>query len=158
MIVETNLDCKTNFQKTMRYLELCTLTDSQIADLLGLMKELNADLTVTPLQQQRSVAAPGTRIFIAENDEKHIVGCATLCVFESPTGRKASVEDVVVLPAYRGQGIGRTLLQRIIDFAKNKLAPIDLRLTSNPSRTEANALYQALGFVQRETNVYKMSL
>ena len=142
----------------MRYLELCTLTKSQIDDLLGLMKELNADLNVTPLQQQRSVAAPGTRIFIAENDEKHIVGCATLCVFESPTGRKASVEDVVVLPAYRGQGIGRTLLQRIIDFAKNKLAPIDLRLTSNPSRVDANALYQALGFVQRETNVYMMKL
>ena len=142
----------------MRYLELCTLTESQIDDLLGLMKELNADLTVTPLQQQRSVAAPGTRIFIAENDEKHIVGCATLCVFESPTGRKASVEDVVVLPAYRGQGIGRTLLQRIIDFAKNKLAPIDLRLTSNPTRKEANALYQALGFVQRDTNVYMMKM
>lgn len=142
----------------MRYLELCTLTESQIDDLLGLMKELTAELTVTRQQQQRSVAAPGTRIFIAENDEKHIVGCATLCVFESPTGRKASVEDVVVLPAYRGQGIGRTLLQRIIDFAKNKLAPIDLRLTSNPSRTEANALYHTLGFVQRETNVYMMKL
>ena len=142
----------------MRYLELCTLSDSQIADLLGLMKELNAELKATALQQQRSVAAPGTRIFIAENEEKHIVGCATLCVFESPTGRKASVEDVVVLPAYRGQGIGRTLLQRIIDFAKNKLAPIDLRLTSNPTRTEANALYQALGFVQRETNVYRMTI
>ena len=142
----------------MRYLELCTLSDSQIADLLGLMKELNAELNVTPLQQQRSVASPGTRIIIAENDEKHIVGCATLCVFESPTGRKASVEDVVVLPAYRGQGIGRTLLQRIIDFAGSKLSPIDLRLTSNPTRTEANALYQALGFEKRDTNVYKMSL
>ena len=140
----------------MRYLELCTLTESQIADLLGLMKELNPDIPVTALQQQRSVAAPGTRIFIAENDEKHIVACATLCVFESPTGRKASVEDVVVLPAYRGQGIGRTLLQRIIDFAGTKLAPIDLRLTSNPARTEANALYLALGFKQRETNVYRM--
>ena len=142
----------------MRYFELCTLTDSQIADLLGLMKELNAELTVTPEMQRRAVGAPGTRIFVAENDAKHIVGCATLCVFESPTGRKASVEDVVVLPAYRGQGIGRTLLQRIIDFAGSKLSPIDLHLTSNPSRTEANALYQALGFVQRETNVYKMSL
>ena len=142
----------------MRYLELCTLSDSQIDDLLGLMKELNAELKVTAQQQQRSVAAPGTRIFIAENDEKHIVGCATLCVFESPTGRKASVEDVVVLPAYRGQGIGRTLLQRIIDFAGSKLSPIDLRLTSNPSRVEANAMYQALGFVQRETNVYQMKL
>ena len=142
----------------MRYLELCTLTGSQIDDLLGLMKELNAELTVTALQQQRSVASPGTRIFIAENDEKHIVGCATLCVFESPTGRKASVEDVVVLPAYRGQGIGRTLLERIINFARTKLSPIDLRLTSNPTRTEANAMYQALGFVQRDTNVYMMKL
>ena len=142
----------------MRYIELCTLTESQIDDLLGLMKELTAELTVTRQQQQRSVAAPGTRIFIAENDEKHIVGCATLCVFESPTGRKASVEDVVVLPAYRGQGIGSTLMQRIIDFAKNKLAPIDLRLTSNPIRKEANALYQALGFEKRDTNVYMMKL
>ena len=142
----------------MRYLELCTLSESQIADLLGLMKELNPDIPVTALQQQRSVASPGTRIFIAENDEKHIVGCATLCVYESPTGRKASVEDVVVLQAYRGQGIGRTLLQRIIDFAGSKLSPLDLHLTSNPSRTEANALYQALGFEQRDTNVYKMTL
>ncbi|MBP5172002.1 MAG: hypothetical protein ILP04_08130, partial [Bacteroidales bacterium] len=67
----------------MRYLELCTLTGSQIEDLLGLMKELNAEIPVTAQQQQRSVASPGTRIFVAENDEKHIVGCATLCVFES---------------------------------------------------------------------------
>ena len=142
----------------MRYLELCTLTGSQIEDLLGLMKELNADLKVTAQQQQRSVASPGTRIFVAENDEKHIVGCATLCVFESPTGRKASVEDVVVLPAYRGQGLGRTLLQRIIDFAGTKLSPIDLRLTSNPARTEANALYLALGFEKRDTNVDMLKL
>ena len=142
----------------MRYIELCTLTESQIADLLELMKALNPELTVTPAQQRRAVGAPGTRIFIAENDEKRIVGCATLCVYESPTGRKASVEDVVVLPAYRGQGIGQTLLKRIIDFAGNKLSPIDLHLTSMPSRVEANALYQALGFEKRDTNVYKMSL
>ena len=140
----------------VRYLELCTLSDSQIADLLGLMKELNAELNVTPLQQQRSVGAPGTRIFIAENDEKHIVGCATLCVFESPMGRKSSDEDVVVLPAYRGHGIGRTHLQRIIDFAGSKLSPIDLHLSSMPSRVKVNALYQALGFEKRDTNVYRM--
>ena len=142
----------------MRYLELCTLSDSQIADLLELMKELNPDIPVTAEMQRRAVGAPGTRIFIAEDDAKRVVGCATLCVYESPTGRKASVEDVVVLSSCRGQGIGRTLLQRIIDFAGSKLSPIDLRLTSSPARVEANALYQALGFEQRETNVYKMSL
>ena len=149
---------KTSFPNTMRYLELCTLSDSQIADLLGLMKELNPDIPVTAEMQRRAVGAAGTRIFIAENDAKRIVGCATLCVYESPTGRKASVEDVVVSSAYRGQGIGRTLLQHIIDFAGSKLSPIDLHLTSNPSRVEANALYQALGFELRETNVYQLSL
>jgi hypothetical protein len=49
-------------------------------------------------------------------------------------------------------------MQRIIDFAGSKLSPIDLRLTSNPSRVEANALYRELGFELRDTNVYKMSL
>ena len=144
----------------MRILEICTLTDSQIADLLGLMKELNAEIPVTPEMMRRTVGAPGTRLFAAEDatedGARRIVGCATLCVYDSPTGRKASIEDVVVTADYRGQGLGRALMQRIIDFAGSKLAPIDLRLTSNPARSEANALYQALGFAQRETNVYVM--
>jgi ribosomal protein S18 acetylase RimI-like enzyme len=31
-------------------------------------------------------------------------------------------------------------------------------LTSRPSREAANRLYQRLGFVQRETNVYRYTL
>ena len=45
----------TSFPNTMRFLELCTLTDSQIADLLGLMKEWNAELTVSPVMWRRAV-------------------------------------------------------------------------------------------------------
>lgn len=142
----------------MRYFELCTLTESQIDDLLGLMKEFDAALAVTPEQQRRAVGAPGTRIFVAENDDKRIVGCATLCVNESPTGRKASVEDVVVLPAYRRQGIGSALVQRIIDFATGKLSPIDLRLAWSPSREEAAAFTGSLGFVPGETKVCEKKL
>ena len=146
----------------MRILEICTLTDSQIADLLGLMKELNPEIPVTPEMMRRTVGAPGTRLFAAEeateDGTRRIVGCATLCVYDSPTGRKASIEDVVVTAAYRGQGLGRALMQRIIDFAGSKLSPIDLHLTSSPWREEANALYLSLGFEKRDTNVYKLSL
>ena len=146
----------------MRILEICTLTDSQIADLLGLMQELNPEIPVTPEMMRRTVGAPGTRLFAAEeaveDGTRRIVGCATLCVYDSPTGRKASIEDVVVTAAYRGQGLGRALMQRIIDFAGSKLSPIDLRLTSSPWREEANALYLSLGFEKRDTNVYKLSL
>ena len=141
----------------MRLIEICTLNDPQIADILGLMKELNADIPVTPQMLRRAVGAPGTRIFAAE-DGTRVVGCATLCVYDSPTGRKASIEDVVVASEYRGKGLGRALLERIIDFAGSRLAPIDLHLTSSPERTEANALYQSLGFIKRDTHAYKMTL
>ena len=48
-------------------------------------------------------------------------------------------------------------MEHIIEYARG-LAPIELHLTSRPSREKANLLYQALGFRQHVTNVYKLSL
>lgn len=94
------------------------------------------------------MAAPGTHFFAAVGDDGHVVGCATLCVFDTPTGRKASVEDVVVNPACRGQHIGRKLIEHIIDFARLELGDVELHLTSNPRRVAANKLYRPVGFQQ----------
>lgn len=85
-----------------------------------------------------------------------IVGCASLCVFDSPTGRKGHIEDVVVSSACRGRHLGRKLLEYILDYARTNLAPIDIHLTSRPSRIAANTLYRTLGFEQRDTNVYRL--
>ena len=85
-----------------------------------------------------------------------IVGCASLCVFDSPTGRKGHIEDVVVSSACRGQHLGRKLLEYILDYARTDLAPIDIHLTSRPARVAANTLYRSLGFEQRDTNVYRL--
>lgn len=89
-------------------------------------------------------------------DDGHIVGCASLCVMDSPTGSKASIEDVVVLSSCRGLGYGKNLMEHVIDYARKELSPIDIHLTSNPQRVRANALYKAVGFEQRNTNVYSM--
>ncbi len=51
---------------------------------------------------------------------------------------------------------GRFLVQVFMNVLA--FVPIGLLLTSMPSRVEANVLYQALGFEQRDTNVYKMNL
>ncbi len=136
--------------------ELNTLTDAQVQEVIGLMGELDPTITVTTEMVKRTVEAPGTH-FIAVTAEEHIIGCASLCVFESPTGRKASVEDVVVSSPYRGQHIGKQLMQYIIEYAKT-LAPINLQLTSRPERVAANKLYQSLGFQKRETNAYRMEI
>lgn len=98
-------------------------------------------------------------------DGERIVGCATLCIFHSPTGTKASIEDVVVSSAYRGQHLGKQLMAYVLEQAK-AYAPMDstgsptieLHLTSNPMRVAANKLYQSLGFQKKESNCYQMSI
>ena len=57
----------------------------------------------------------------------------------------------------RGKGIGEKLTQFAIDYAVEQgFAEIDL--TSNPTRVAANKLYQKLGFVLRETNIYRLNI
>jgi Acetyltransferases len=79
----------------------------------------------------------------------HIIGCTFLCVYDSPTGRKASVEDVVEGSGFRGQGIDRVLIEEIIGFARRDLAPLDLHLTSRPERVAANEMYRKLVYERR---------
>ena len=142
----------------MKILELQTLTPSQTADLLGLMHELAPTIAVTGEMLEQAAEAPGTHLFAAVGDDGRILGCASLCVFDSPTGRKASVEDVVVSSDARRQGIGRALMDHIIGYALRELAPIDLHLTSRPERVAANEMYKRIGFEKRVTNVYRMLL
>ena len=142
----------------MKILELQTLTPSQTADLLGLMHELDPAIAVTGEMLEQAAEAPGTYLFAAVGDDGRILGCASLCVFDSPTGRKASIEDVVVSSDARRQGIGRALMDHIIGYALRELAPIDLHLTSRPERVAANEMYKRMGFEKRETNVYRMLL
>ena len=136
--------------------ELHTLTDRQIKDMMALMLELAPGVQVSAEMLQKAIESGSTHFFAMMEGDGRIVGCASLCVFESPTGRKASVEDVVALSSCRGLGYGKRLMEHVIDYAQKELSPIDLHLTSNPKRVSANALYKAVGFEQRETNVYSM--
>ena len=142
----------------MEIVLLHALTESQLLDVQELIKELGPGLCVSSDRLATLVAAPGTHFFAVVEDDGHVVGSATLCVFDTPTGRKACVEDVVVNPACRGQHIGRKLMEHIIDFARRELGDVELHLTSNPRRVAANNLYRSVGFQQRETNVYNMEI
>ena len=140
----------------MEIIRLQTVTEEQVGEILALMRELDPEIRVTPAMIRRSVGEPRT-CFFALMDEGHIVGCASLCVFYSPTGCKVHVEDVVVLSSYRGRQLGRCLMEHLISYAQTEFPGADVYLTSRPQRVAANALYQALGFRRRETNVYKLS-
>ena len=140
----------------MEIIELNTLKEQDIQDLLDLMEVLDGSITVTPDILKAAAQAPETHLFAAVEDGR-IIGTASLCITRHPLGLKGGIEDVVVSPEARGRHIGRKLMEHIIEFART-LAPIELHLTSRPSREKANLLYQALGFRQHVTNVYKLSL
>lgn len=105
---------------------------------------------------QEIVSSDSSVLFIARVDGK-IVGSLTLATFRIPTGLRAWIEDVVVDSSARGHGVGEALNQAALAEARGRGA-VTVDLTSRPSREAANRLYQKLGFVQRETNVYRFTL
>lgn len=141
----------------MEIIRLQTLSEQNLEDLLALMEVLDPTVPVTAESLKAAVECPETYLFAAM-EEGRILGTASLCVTRHPLGRKGGIEDVVVSPAARGRHIGRQLMEHIIGFARQELAPIELHLTSRPSREKANLLYQAIGFQRHDTNVYKLPL
>lgn len=92
-----------------------------------------------------------------DGDDGKILGSMTLAMFRIPTGLRAWIEDVVVDESARGKGVGQVLNEHALGIARTAGAKT-VDLTSRPSREAANRLYQRLGFVARETNVYRFSM
>lgn len=105
---------------------------------------------------QEIVSSEASVLFVARVEGK-VVGSLTLATFRIPTGLRAWIEDVVVDSSARGHGVGEALNKAALDEARARGA-VTVDLTSRPSREAANRLYQRLGFVQRETNVYRYTL
>jgi ribosomal protein S18 acetylase RimI-like enzyme len=104
------------------------------------------------------VASPATTLFVARSDPGGpIIGMLTLVLVRIPTGVRASIEDVVVAEEARGKGCGDALSRAALDAASAGGART-VDLTSRPSREGANRLYQRLGFVVRDTNVYRYEI
>ena len=102
------------------------------------------------------ISSEASVLFIARVNGK-IAGALTLATFRIPTGVRAWIEDVVVDADARGHGVGEALNMAAIAEARSRGA-ITVELTSRPSREAANRLYQRIGFVQRETNIYRYSI
>ena len=134
-----------------------TYTEVHYEAVCRLLKQLTTrDITFTPDAYRKLIASPCSQVLLLLN-EGNVVGMLTIGKYLSPTGSKAWIEDVVVDENYRGCGFGRILVAHAIDFCKEE--SIDtIYLTSNPKRIAANGLYQSMGFVRKETNMYKLEL
>lgn len=139
-------------------IEIARSVDDELMEAFARLIPQLSSSNPPPSQQELEeiVGSPATVLFVARI-EGRIVGSLTLALFRIPTGLRAWIEDVVVDGEARGHGVGEALNMAALAEAR-KHGAVTVDLTSRPSREAANRLYQRLGFVARETNVYRFEL
>ena len=91
-------------------------------------------------------APPEGRLLLATADDQ-LAGCIAL---RKLSDGPCEMKRLFVRPAFRAHGLGRVLVQSIIDEA-SKLGYTHMRLDTLPGRMDkAIALYQSMGFVEIE--------
>lgn len=137
---------------------VATMPDDELVAAFGrLVPQLSPSAAVpTPDLIREIVEAQASTVLVARDlrDQGRIVEMLTLIVFRIPTGVRAWIEDVVVDETARGRGVGEALSQKAVRRAL-ALGARTVELASRPSREAANRLYQRLGFVRRDSNLYR---
>ena len=144
----------------MEISEMTQVTEDVLVAFSRLIPQLTADKPgPTRAILSHLAESSASRVFLARDLEGsgEIIGTATLVIVETPTRRQGWIEDVVVDAGARRRGVGRALTEACLEMARG-LALDAVNLTSNPARTAANSLYQQMGFVQHETNLYRKNL
>ncbi|MEZ5428297.1 MAG: GNAT family N-acetyltransferase [Pyrinomonadaceae bacterium] len=118
-------------------------------DFLGSMRERFEDpLPESYIKAFKEIDADkNNELIIAENDGV-VIGTLQLTFTPSISfqgSKRATVESVRVDEKYRGQGIGKKLMEWAIERAR-RVDCLTMQLTTNNERTDAHRFYENLGF------------
>ena len=133
------------------------VTPELVAAFARLIPQLSSSSPPPAAEELRSIVDAENSVLFVAFDGSAVIGSLTLGLYRIPTGVKAWIEDVVVDAAGRGRGVGEALNRAALDEARARGAK-NVSLTSRPSREAANRLYQRLGFVPYDTNLYRFTL
>jgi len=149
---------KVEASQTVRIEEVTEVRPEVVAAFARLVPQLSRSMPPPGTAElEEMVASAATTLLVAQDARigpDGIVGALTLAVFRIPTGVRAWIEDVVVDESARARGVGEALTTDALRRA-TRAGARTVDLTSRPSREAANRLYRRLGFVARETNVYR---
>jgi len=124
----------------------------RLVELLGILFNEEAEFAPDADKQRRALemilADPRIgRIFVAREGGRLAAMASLLYTVSTAEGGKAALfEDLVVLPEFRGKGIGTALLRHVIDAAR-KEGLTRVTLLTDGGNKRAQALYRKMGFV-----------
>ena len=123
----------------------------RLADLLALLFAQEAEFGPDPEKQRRALRAIISnasigRIYVARDGADPVAMVSLLYTVSSAEGGKAAwLEDLVVRPDRRGQGIGRALLEHAVTQSRAD-GVMRVSLLTDPDNERAHALYRSVGF------------
>ena len=119
-------------------------------DAVQLIGELDDHLLAHPYPPQSrhafsvdKLVREGVVFFITYYEGK-LAGCGGVKMFDD----YGEVKRMFVRPIYRGRGLGKAMLNRLAEYARNKGAKL-LRLETGIYEVEAIGLYESWGFSRR---------
>ena len=138
-------------------MEIKKTTDKDIDALMEIRLEMlrivnnlkeNENFSNDLIECSREYFLNGEQTTVFAMDGKQIAGCATLSyitimpTFSHPTGKRAHLMNVYTRAQFRRQGVGKMMVQFLIDEAKNRgVTEISLDATEM-----GHPLYKSLGF------------
>lgn len=139
----------------IKLLDKSEVTDELQSQLTELYKELNAELKQLELA---SILKNKDSIHVSVcMDEERLVGIAMMATYKVISGFKGMIEDVIVSSHYRGKGIGRKLMEKLLEQAEHQKLDAIL-LFSGHHRKAAISLYKSLGFNLKDSGLYIKNL
>jgi len=135
----------------------------QLVALLGVLFSQEAELVPDDTKQTRALEKILSdesvgRVHVAREGGR-VVAMASLIygISTAEGGLAASFEDMVVLPGYRGKGVGTALLRYVVAEAR-KQGVLRLMLLTDRQNKRAQALYRKLGFVESTMKAMRLTL
>ena len=139
------------------YFDMHTITPATLSDipelcmLLAILFEQEADFRPDAVKQTagllRIIGKPDTGRILALREDGNIVGMVNLMFTVSTAcgGRVALLEDMIIDPARRGDGLGGKLLDAAIELARDE-GCLRITLLTDRANDAAIRFYQRRGF------------
>ena len=126
------------------------LVESELSSLLELYKQLNIDDVInenTAKSIWENIIKQDIKYFVAKENGKIIASCY-ICIIPNLTRGGKSIgfiENVITDVRYRRKGIGKTVVENAIKYAKERNC-YKVLLQSGKTRTDAHPFYKSIGF------------
>ncbi|MCR5762187.1 MAG: GNAT family N-acetyltransferase [Treponema sp.] len=119
-------------------------------EMLRIVNHLKEDASFDKklIERSREYFLDGKQTTVFAMDGKKIAGCATLSyisvmpTFDHPTGKRAHLMNVYTRAEYRRRGVGKMMVQYLIDEAKSR----DVTEITLDATEMGYSLYKSLGF------------